>query len=178
MNNKKIFAISLVVIILLIALFVYRQPIQEQLVESRNRIAITQTLQDFYKGYIEAINTNQNWPELVDTYTSQRAKVLLAARAGFFVDNASQGKQHLAEIVSPITIRFYESAPSQVKVLVDFDLEEGIVGHRQTIYAIEKLLVMEKIGDKWIIVGDFDRSDNFNEWANEQNFLTVQTIIN
>lgn len=175
MINKKFISISLVILfILFIALFVYRQPIQERLTASRDRIEIVNTIESFYKEHVRAINTNENWVDLAEEYASGRAKQLLIARAGFFLAEASQGQQRLAEITSPIIIRFYDVSPSQIKALVDFELEERVVGASSQTYVIEKLLVLEKAGNKWIIVEDLDRSDRFSEWLNQQSFPTTK----
>lgn len=175
MLNKKFITVSLVVLfILLVALFIYRQPIREQIIASRDRTETVNTIENFYKEHLRAINTNENWVDLAEEYASGRAKELLTARAGSFLAEASQGKQRLAEIVSPIIIRFYDINSSQIKALVDFELEERIVGAAPKVYAIEKLLVLEKVGNKWVIVEDIDRSDRFNEWAGQQSFPTVR----
>lgn len=169
MTNKKFLALGLVILfILLIGLFIYRQPLQEQLVASRNRIEIAKTVENFYKDYIQAINTNQNWPELVNKYTQGRASELLSMNAVFLLDSASNGGQYLARIMSPITVRFYDLTPKSAKVLVDFKMEQQIVGNPNQIAEVKKLLVLEKQDSSWVIVEDLDRSERFDKWVNEQ----------
>lgn len=174
-KNKKIIAISLAsLFILLIGLFIYRQPIEEQLIASRNRIEIANTIESFYKSYIEAINTNLNWPALIEKYTADRAQEVLSINAVFFMENASRGSQHSAIIASPIYLRFYGLNKDSAKVLVDFGMEQNMVGNPKQRDEVKKLLVLEKVGNRWVIVEDLDRSDRFNQWANQQNFPTAR----
>lgn len=176
-KNKKIIAISLAsLFILLIGLLIYRQPIQEQLIASRNRIAVADTIKSFYQGYIKAINTNQNWPELVDRYTQGRASELISINAVRLMDDAIKGSQHRVDIASPIYLRFYELGKDSAKTLVDFEVEQSIIGNPRQRAAVQKLLILEKVGNRWMIAEELDRSDRFNQWANQQNFPSIQII--
>lgn len=175
MTNKKFIPISLVILfVLLMTLFIYRKPIQEQITASRNRIEIVNTIESFYKDYIQAINTNQNWPELVQKYTQGRASEALSMNAVFLLESASIGSQHLASIISPIIVRFYDLTPESAKALVDFEMKQQVVGNPNQIAEVQKLLVLERSENRWIITEDLDRSDRFNEWINQQNFPTAK----
>ncbi len=179
MINKKFIVVGLVVLfIIAVAGFAWHQlqPIQEQVVDVDNRAEIVNTTESFYKEYMRAINTNENWASLIETYTSGAAKELLVARAGIFINQAKIGEQRFAEVVSPIIVRFYKISSTQIQTLVDFEMEERIIGAMPKTYTIEKLLTWEKIDDRWVIIEDYDRSDRFNEWADQQDFFAVQII--
>jgi hypothetical protein len=122
----------------------------------------------FYKDYIQAINTNLNWLGLVDKYARGRANESLSIRAVSFLADASHGSQHLADIASPITVRFYDFAPSKAEVLVDFETKQRVAGNPPQTHPVEKLLVLEKFDGQWFITEDFDRSERFNEWINQE----------
>jgi len=177
--NKKFVIIGLLVLfIFAVTVFIWhqRQPTQEQIVGAGYRVEIINAIESFYKEYMRAINTNENWTSLIETYTSGEAKELLTARAGIFINKAKIGEQRFAEVVSPIIVRFNKINPTQIQTLVDFEMEERIIGAMPKTYTIEKLLTWEKVGDRWVIIEDSDRSDRFSEWADQQDFFAVQII--
>ena len=180
MINKKFIVIGLVALfITAVAGFIYYKypAIQEQTVPIGNKAEVLKAVENFYREYMRAINTNENWVDLTEIYTKGRAQELLIARAGIFLNEAGQGKQRFVQIISPIIVRFYEIGPTQIKTLVDFELEERIIGATPETYVIEKFLTWEKVGDKWLIIDDIDRSDRFSEWAEQQELFTVQATL-
>lgn len=174
-NKKQIIFIVLgIVLIAFISLMlIYRKPIQTYFMNMRRQAEVSNIIKSFYVNYMEAVSTNVGWVNLIETYTEGRTKRLLTARANVFLQDAKEARQHLTEIVSPIKIRFYESNPNQVKVLVDFEFEGGLAGDPPRIENLSQLLVLEKINNRWMIVEDMSRSDRFNEWADAQNFATI-----
>ena len=175
MNKKKIIIVSCTALcILLVAAIIYRQPIKEHISEFIIRYQTARIIQGYYEGHVQVINNNTNWIDLIEKYTASRAKSLTVARINFFLYEASQGRQRLVAITSPIKVRFINVSPVRVKALVDFDFEERIIGGAPVTDAIKRTLILEVVDNKLLITEELERTDRFNEWANQQDFLTMQ----
>jgi len=175
MNKKKIIIAGCIALgILLVTAIIYREPIQEYISGFIIRAQTARVIQGYYEGYVQVINNNAGWISLLEKYTANRAKSLAVARINFSLYEATQGRQRLVAITSPIKVRFINVNPARVKALVDFNFEERIIGGEPVTHTISRTLILEVVDNNLLITQELERTNRFNEWANQQNFLTMQ----
>ena len=131
MNKNKIIIVGCIALgILLTVAIIYRQPIQERISGFIIRYQTARVIQGYYEGHVQVINNNDNWINLIEKYTASRAKSLAVARINFFLYEASQGRQRLVAITSPIRARFVfvNASPIRVKALDGIVSIEEVLG--------------------------------------------------
>lgn len=177
-TNKIIVAVSLAVFAVLIAYIIINREwivenlqIQSQGMKAQEEALITQTVTSFYEDYLDAINKNTTWLEVINKYTTGRAKNQVSGYALLFLDDASRSFQHLAKLLTPIQTKILSWANKKAQVLVDFSISEAIVGVQPKTVLFKQLITVEKKDGAWFISELADRTEKFDEYLKAQNIL-------
>jgi len=180
-ENKKNLLIFVSILIILFLGFLFYFPLRGYISELKERKAQTELAQDkslieatvnsFYSDYVKAINGNLTWVDLIDKYTSGRAKNQVSGYALIFLDDATHGAQHLAKITTPIQIKIISLGNQKAEALVDFSMNEGVAGEKLKIIPFKNLLSLEKQGSSWFITGIGERTERFDEYLKSQGIL-------
>lgn len=180
-ENKRNLLILVAILIIFFLGFLFYAPLRVYISELKEKKAQTElaqekslievTINNFYSDYVKAINGNLTWVDLINKYTSGRAKNQVSGYALIFLDDATHDAQHLAKITTLIQIKIISLGNQKAEALVDFSMNEGVAGEKLKTIPFKNLLSLEKQGNSWFITGIGERTERFDEHLKSQGVL-------
>ncbi len=165
-----------VVIILAAAVYIRNGSFMEhKTTSSEDKLAVSALVHGYYYKYMQAVNNDIGWNELISDYTTSSASLVVAVDEKKFTSTSTSRGQYWISSSAPIALRIFSYSPAKAEILADGEYQISAVGYPPSNTRVRQLLILEKVNGRWYITDISDRTDKFNTFI-DHNFASYERI--